>query len=372
MKKILCFLIICLLIYTIYYFNHTDKINYLSLGDSLSVGIDSNGHTNYGYSNYIAKYLKEKKLLKSYNNDFSLSGTRITDLLTQLTTNKTITKDGTSSITSEDQIIDYEITYSANATEWNTYTINMPAIQAGAGIHINADYHFYGVYPATDEQVPDFTLRFASLLGDAKEVKGSTKYSNNVTREVIFTDEDFTLKDALDDKFYLFAGVKDDGNIDSREEMNRRQGFEEGTEGFEIGWLLAEDAKITVKDMNGKVIGIADDVTNTVIRGKADSDNDGTPDGETTPAAANAKLVENTNTKTRAWQPGDNDANKVIVTDLPAVEADKGKGYAAIPGGIMIQLPKSIGTTEPVTIEFELKDVFGVTKTVSVVVTAAK
>ena len=95
MKKILCFLIICLLIYMIYYFNHTDKINYLSLGDSLSVGIDSNGHTNYGYSNYIAKYFKEKKLLKSYNNDFSLSGTRITDLLTQLTTNKTITKDGT-------------------------------------------------------------------------------------------------------------------------------------------------------------------------------------------------------------------------------------------------------------------------------------
>ena len=257
-----------------------------------------------------------------------------------------------------------EITYSANATGWNTYTINMPAIQAGAGIHINADYHFYGVYPATDEQVPDFTLRFASLLGDAKEVKGSTKYSNNVTREVIFTDEDFTLKDALDDKFYLFAGVKDDGNIDSREEMNRRQGFEEGTEGFEIGWLLAEDAKITVKDMNGKVIGSTDDNPNTVIRGKADVD------GSVT--SPNAKLVENTNTKTRAWQPGDNDATKVIVTDLPAVEANKGKGYAAIPGGIMIQLPKSIGTTEPVTIEFELKDVFGVTKTVSVIVTAAK
>ena len=255
-----------------------------------------------------------------------------------------------------------EIDYSANATGWNTYTINMPAIQAGEGISINADYHFYGVYPATDEQVPDFTLRFASLLGDAKEVKGSTKYSNNVTREVIFTDEDFTLKDALDDKFYLFAGVKDDGNIDSREEMNRRQGFEEGTEGFAIDWLLAKDAKITVKDMNGKVIGSTD--KGTVTRGKVDTNGNST--------SANAYLVENPNTKTRAWQPGDNDATKVIVTDLPAVEANKGKGYAAIPGGIMIQLPKSIGTTEPVTIEFELRDVFGVTKTVSVIVTAAK
>ena len=265
-----------------------------------------------------------------------------------------------------------EITYSANATGWNTYTINMPAIQAGEGISINADYHFYGVYPATDEQVPDFTLRFASLLGDAKEVKGSTKYSNNVTREVIFNDDNFTLTDALGDKFYLFAGVKDDGNIDSREEMNRRQGFEEDTEGFAIGWTLAEDAEITVKDMNGKVIGSTNDSrVPAVIRGKVDSNNDGTPDDGST-AAINAKLVANTNTKTRAWQPGDNDATRVIVTDLPAVEANKDLGYAAIPGGIMIQLPKSIGTTEPVTIEFELIDVFGVTKTVSVVVTAAK
>ena len=255
------------------------------------------------------------------------------------------------------------IDYSAQAAQWNTATIVAPN-RIGAGIPIDAEYHFYGVYPATDEQVKDFTLRFASLLGDAEEVKGSTQYSNNVTREVILDDEDFTLVDALGDKFYLFDGVKADGNIDSREEMNRRQGFEEGTEGFEIGWLLAEDAKITVKDMNGKVIGSTDDNPKTVIRGKADVNG--------SVISPNAKLVENTNTKTRAWQPGDNDATKVIVTDLPAVEANKGKGYAAIPGGIMIQLPKSIGTTEPVTIEFELIDVFGVTKTVSVVVTAAK
>ena len=261
-----------------------------------------------------------------------------------------------------DATLDDDIKYSAAAKGWDTYTANMMAIQQGVKIPIHAEYHFYGVYPATDEQVPDFTLKFASLLGDAEEVKGSTQYSNNVTREVILDDEDFTLVDALGDKFYLFDGVKADGNIDSREEMNRRQGFEEGTEGFEIGWLLAEDAKITVKDMNGKVIGSTTD--ETVMRGKADVDG--------TVNSPNAKLVANTNTKTRAWQPGDNDATKVIVTDLPAVEAVKGQGYAAIPGGIMIQLPESIGTTEPVTIEFELVDVFGVTKTVSVVVTAAK
>ena len=96
MKKILCLFIICLLVYTIYYFNHTDKITYISIGDSLSVGIDSNGNTNYGYSNYLANYLKDKDLLKSYNNYFSTSGTRIIDLKNKLETNWTIKKDSKS------------------------------------------------------------------------------------------------------------------------------------------------------------------------------------------------------------------------------------------------------------------------------------
>ena len=96
MKKILCLLIIFLLVYTIYYFNHTDKITYISIGDSLSVGIDSNGNTNYGYSNYLSNYLKDKNLLKSYNNYFSTSGTRIVDLENKLETNWTIKKDGKS------------------------------------------------------------------------------------------------------------------------------------------------------------------------------------------------------------------------------------------------------------------------------------
>lgn len=92
MKKILYLLIICILIYAIYYFNHTDKITYISLGDFLSVGVDSNGNKNYGYSNYLSNYLKAKDLLKSYNNYFSTSGTRIVDLKNKLETDWTIVK----------------------------------------------------------------------------------------------------------------------------------------------------------------------------------------------------------------------------------------------------------------------------------------
>lgn len=96
MKKVLCLLIICLCVYAIYYFNHTDKITYIAIGDFLSVGIDSNGNTNYGYSNYLANYLRNKDLLKNYNNDFATTGTRVVDLKNELETNQTMTRDGKS------------------------------------------------------------------------------------------------------------------------------------------------------------------------------------------------------------------------------------------------------------------------------------
>ena len=245
-----------------------------------------------------------------------------------------------------------DIVYSSKAAEWNTWAYAGYVNDEDYAFNIIADYKFYGVYPATKEQVSDFTLRFASLLGDAKKVEAKKEFtSNNVTREVVLTDADFTLVDALDDTFYLFDGVKADGNVDKRSDMNLRQGFEEGTEGFATNFTLANANASAYYYKNGNKVAIP------VSVGAVDT---------------NATFKTNTNTKTRAWVPGATSATNVIVTDLNAKEAIKAQGYAAVPGGIMIQLPSSIGTTEPVTIEFKLKDVFGVTKTLKVVVKAAK
>ena len=244
-----------------------------------------------------------------------------------------------------------DIVYSGKANEWNTWA-NKNYVQNAVEFAIKADYEFYGVYAATEEQVSDFLLRFASLLGDAKTVEAKNEFtSNNVTREVVLTDADFTLVDALDDTFYLFDGVKADGNVDKRSDMNLRQGFEEGTEGFATTFTLANANASAYYYNNGAKVNL--NVTVGAV-------------------GTNANFVTNTNTKTRAWEPGAINATDVIVTDLPANEAIKAQGYAAIPGGIMIQLPSNIGTTEPVTIEFQLEDVFGVTKTLKVVVKAAK
>jgi len=186
--------------------------------------------------------------------------------------------------------------------------------------------------------------------------------------EVVLTDKDFTLVDALGDQFYLFEGVNANGDIVKRSVLNSNQKFEEGTEGFATDFILADDAVITVKDKDGNSIsGI------TVKRGKAGTATV-SADGSsiTVDAGYDAGYYENPSTKTNGWVANNATDNQIVITNLPAKQADKPNGYAAIPGGIMIQLPSSIGTTEPVTIEFQLIDVFGVTKTLSVTVKAAK
>ena len=272
-----------------------------------------------------------------------------------------------------------DIDYSVNASEWGV-AINASDVVAKTKIPIAAEYHFYGVYPATKEQVPNFTMRFVSLLGDAKEVKTKdADYTvNNVSREVILTDADFTLTDALDNTFYLFNGVKADGTIDNRSDMNQRQGFEEGKEGFEEEFKLAMGTtgsvvtNVTVEDMNGDPIKNSDGSEVKAVLGKdgkATVDENGTitfTDDDVT-----AGYYENDFTKTNGWAAATNESDNIIITNLPAKQAVK-PNYAAIPGGIMIQLPASIGTTEPVVLKFELKDVFGATKTLSVIVKANK
>lgn len=261
-----------------------------------------------------------------------------------------------------------EIAYSSKAEEWETY-IHKGDVNSSE-IEIFAEYNFYGVYPATEEQVKDFTLVFASLLGDAKEVKtkASEYISNNVTREVILKDTDFTLTDALGNPFYLFDGITADGNIDPRDEMNQRQGFEEDTEGFARNFVLA-NANITAVDKNGKTI--FDKAKGSIIVGTA-----GTavvdPDGSITITQGYAGFYENLYTKTNGWAVSGPYEDKVVVVNLPAKQANKKEGLPAVPGGIMIQLPNNIGTTESITLKFELVDVFGVTKTLSVTVKAAK
>ena len=71
MKKIILVLIIFIACYFIYNLTIDKKVSYLTLGDILSKGTNEYGVSNNGYSNYIRDYLKDKGMLKEYNNTFT-------------------------------------------------------------------------------------------------------------------------------------------------------------------------------------------------------------------------------------------------------------------------------------------------------------
>lgn len=81
MKKIIFIIILFLSCYIIYDLTTDSKVNYLTLGDSLSLGVNVYGVKQYGYSDYLKDYLKDEDKLKSYNYSFVEKDYRITDLL---------------------------------------------------------------------------------------------------------------------------------------------------------------------------------------------------------------------------------------------------------------------------------------------------
>lgn len=89
--KFIIFLLIIFLIFVIFQTNNKDNQNYLSLGDGLSLGIDSYGRLDYGYSDYLKDYLKENNALNTYIKSFSSKDATINSLYENIVTNKKIT-----------------------------------------------------------------------------------------------------------------------------------------------------------------------------------------------------------------------------------------------------------------------------------------
>ena len=68
------------------------NIYYLAIGDSLSLGVNAYNEEGYGYSDYLASYLKENNKLNNYSKDFAFAGFRIADLQHQLDMNQILTR----------------------------------------------------------------------------------------------------------------------------------------------------------------------------------------------------------------------------------------------------------------------------------------
>ncbi len=88
--KFIIFLLVLLLIFLIFTTNNKNNQNYLSLGDGLSLGVDSFGRVDYGYSDYLKDYLERTNNLNRYIKSFSTKDTSINSLYENIVTNKKI------------------------------------------------------------------------------------------------------------------------------------------------------------------------------------------------------------------------------------------------------------------------------------------
>lgn len=86
LKKLVMVLVI-ILITIIYITNKDNKIYYVSLGDGLSKGINTDNKISYGYSDYINDYLKKINKLEFYTKDFANAEIRTTDIINNINNN---------------------------------------------------------------------------------------------------------------------------------------------------------------------------------------------------------------------------------------------------------------------------------------------
>ena len=90
MKKIIIPILIVFFVFLIYKTNEENLIDYMVLGDSISLGINSYGNKTYGYNDYLKKYLDSNNLMHKYNNYFSKMDYKIKDLTNDIINNKNV------------------------------------------------------------------------------------------------------------------------------------------------------------------------------------------------------------------------------------------------------------------------------------------
>ena len=90
--KFLSLITIILLVFEIYVYGKSNKLYYVTLGDSLSAGLNSYGKVEYGYNDYIKDYLTNKNHLSYYKN-YAKSGYETINIIEDINNNLNLKKD---------------------------------------------------------------------------------------------------------------------------------------------------------------------------------------------------------------------------------------------------------------------------------------
>ncbi len=93
MRKLIVLFLVIFLTFIIYKLNENNLIDYMSIGDSLDLGINSYGNNTYSYHDYLKNYLDNNNLLHKTSFFYSKSNYKIKDLLNDIKDNKEIIYD---------------------------------------------------------------------------------------------------------------------------------------------------------------------------------------------------------------------------------------------------------------------------------------
>lgn len=89
-KIIIIFSVIITLTFIIYKANANNLIDYMSIGDSFDLGINSYGNNTYSYRDYLKNYLNNNNLLHNTSFYYSKTNYKIEELLNDIKINKEI------------------------------------------------------------------------------------------------------------------------------------------------------------------------------------------------------------------------------------------------------------------------------------------
>lgn len=177
MKKILIIAIILLSVFLIYLGNVDKKVYYLALGDSLSLGVTPYGSIDYGYTDGVSDYLKEKNLLEVFIKEYSNANYRTTDLIRDINDNKKITINGK------------EKTLKNALIKADLVTISIGTNDVIAKLNTYKSFSTKEIYNHLDEYLNDLEKLFKLLRSFCKEdiiFIGYYNFLNNENLEEVY------------------------------------------------------------------------------------------------------------------------------------------------------------------------------------------
>lgn len=93
LSKLLILAVISLIVFSIYTFFKTEKINYIVLGDFLAEGINPYGEVSYSYADFLKEELEDNNKLSYFTKQYTKSGYTTEDLTKEINNNPNLKKD---------------------------------------------------------------------------------------------------------------------------------------------------------------------------------------------------------------------------------------------------------------------------------------